>query len=193
MTAFLFLFSFWITLIFSFKSFIGCTGFLRLFVCFCCLFCFVSSLLFSFLSPHVLHHCYVIPFFSSLIFTFILFPFFFICSYLSVSGFHFVSLSFDFGYNFGPFLCFLLLSLFQSVYCCGKGYCFIIIYNVVCVVSIDHTWICWISFDEDLCFQCILSINQSFVYCKKFYNLLIFYTTKWIWSKLHIFVLFFTK
>ena len=48
---------------FSFISFIGCTGFLRLFVCFCFLFCSVSSLLFSFLSLHLRQHCYIILFF----------------------------------------------------------------------------------------------------------------------------------
>ena len=52
---------------FSFISFIGCTGFLRLFVClfvcYCFLFCSVSSLLFSFLSLHLHQHCYIILFF----------------------------------------------------------------------------------------------------------------------------------
>ena len=57
--------------------------------------------------------------FFSLIFTFFLFPFFFIFSCLSVSGF-ILSLSFDFGYYIGPFLCFLLLFLFHAVYYCGK-------------------------------------------------------------------------
>ena len=51
------------------------------------LLCSVSSLLFSFLSHHFLQHCYVILFLFAFIFTFILFPFFFICSYLSVSVF----------------------------------------------------------------------------------------------------------
>jgi hypothetical protein len=83
------------------------------------LFGFVSSLLFSFLCPHVLHHCYVIHFFlwfSGSFCFFLLYLLIAVCI-----CFHFVSISFDFGYYISPFLCFLLLSLFHSVYFCGKG------------------------------------------------------------------------
>ena len=109
--SFSFLFNFFFNYLnFSFISFIGCTGFLRLFVCFCCLFCFVSSLLFSFLCPHVLHHCYVIHFFlwfSGSFCFFLLYLLIAVCI-----CFHFVSISFEFGYYIGP-LCVFFFCLYM--------------------------------------------------------------------------------
>ena len=72
---------------FSFISFIGCTGFLRLFVCLfllfvlLCIFFVVLLFVSSFLSALLYHS------FFSLIFTFFLYSFFYICSYKSVSVF----------------------------------------------------------------------------------------------------------
>ena len=61
--------------------------------------------------------------------------------------------------------------------------------NLLKFIVYYHNIVKWI-FDEDLG---MLSINYSCVYCKKFYNLLIFYTTEQVCSKLPIFVLFCTK
>jgi len=96
-------------------------GFLCLFVLFFCfLFCSESSLLFCVLSLHLLWHCYVILFsffdFHVIFVSRLLHLLIFVCVW-----FHFVSISFDFGYYICPFSCFLLLSLFHAVYCCGTG------------------------------------------------------------------------
>ena len=109
---------------FSFISFIGCTGFLRLFVClFVCLLLFfvllciffVVLLFVSSFPSALLYHSFFFFDFHILFVFFLLHLLIFVCF-----CFHFVSISFDFDYYIGPFLCFLLLSLFHSVYCCGK-------------------------------------------------------------------------
>ena len=105
------------TLIFTFIYFIGCTGFLWVFFLpfvLLCIFFFVlffvllisSSIAMSFFFFFDFH----IPFVSFLLHVIIF-------VYLVLI----LSISFDFGYYIGPFLCFLLLSLFHSDYCCGKG------------------------------------------------------------------------
>jgi hypothetical protein len=170
---------------FPFISFIGCTKWLSLFVwgffaCFCCS---VSSLLFSFFLS-LFHPALLCHSFYSLIFTFFLFHSFFIYSYLSVSVF-ILSLYL--------FILVALLAPFCLFFFCIYFTLFIVVENVMVnyhmqcgLCSVRRPYMNLLNFivyfhniakyifAEDLWFQCILSINHAFVYCRKFYDLPIF-------------------
>ena len=158
-------------------SFIGCTKWL-IFLCFFLLFVLlcIFIVIFFFVSlfpPALLCHS-----FYSLIFTFLQFHSFFICSYLSVSVFILSQYLFIMVALLVPFCLFFFCTYFTQCIVVEKA---MVNYHIQCgLCSVRRTYmnlldfivyyhnIAKYMFAEDLWFQYILSINHSFVYCRKF-------------------------